>query len=47
MSNILFSVVLALLALVSVVGSISTMGGVVLALASVVFFVVGLFSLEA
>ena len=47
MSDILFSVVLALLALVSVVGSISTMGGVVLALASVVFFTVGLFSLEA
>lgn len=47
MSDILFSVFLAVLALVSVVGSVSTMGGVVLALASVVFFTVGLFSLEA
>ena len=46
MSDILFSVALAVLALVSVVGSVSTMGGVVLALASVVFFAVGLFSLE-
>lgn len=46
MNDILMSVVLALLALVSVVGSISTMGGALLALASVVFFVVGLFSLE-
>lgn len=46
MSDILFSVVLAVLALVSVVGSVSTLGGALLALASVVFFVVGLFSLE-
>lgn len=43
---ILFSVYLALLALLSVVFSISVSGGALLAFASVVFFVVGLFSLE-
>ena len=46
MSDILMSVVLAVLALLSVVGSVSTLGGVVLALASVILFAVGLFSLE-
>lgn len=47
MTDLLMSVALALLALVSVAGSVSIMGGALLALASVVFFVVGLFSLEA
>ena len=46
MTDLLMSVVLAVLALLSVVGSVSTLGGVVLALASVVLFAVGLFSLE-
>ena len=46
MIDILFSVFLAVLALVSVVGSVSTLGGALLALASVVLFSVGLFSLE-
>ena len=47
MSDILFSVVLAVLALVSVVGSVSTLGSALLALASVVFFTVVRFSLES
>lgn len=46
MSDILMSVALAVLALVSVVGSVSIMGGALLALASVVLFAFGLFSLE-